>query len=329
MSRSTERELLDWLSRQPGTGGHLGDDAAILSDGEGWIVTVDFQILGTHLPADIDEATFARRLLAVNLSDIAAMGARASHCFLALAAPMGFAHRDFFLEFLDACRSHGLVLAGGDLSSAETAVASLTVLAKPTPGSQVLRRSSAEAEQTIWLGGPVGVSALGCELVSRGGRLRSRKPNLPESCGVPAELRPVAAEAVLTHLEPQPQVDLGQWLAPRAASCTDVSDGLARDLHELCNASHVGALIDEGALPSVPGFEALAAHLDLDSLALMLGGDEDYVLLFTLPADVEPPAELGCHRIGRTTLSQEILLRDGQGRSRPLADLGWDHLSRQ
>lgn len=329
MSRSTERELLDWLSRQPGVAGYLGDDAAILSEGDGWIVTVDFQIVGTHLPPDIDEATFARRLLAVNLSDVAAMGARPSHCFLALAAPEGFAHRDFLVEFLDACGRYDLVLAGGDLSSTETPTASLTVLAKRSPGSQVLLRSSAKAEQTIWLGGPVGLSALGCELVSRGGRLRRGEAILPESHRIPSELRPLGAEAVRAHLEPRPQLDLGQWLASTAASCTDVSDGLARDLHSLCGASHVGACIDEGALPAAAGFAALAKHLSLDPLALMLGGGEDYVLLFTLAAEAEPPPELGCLRIGRTLASEEILLRDRQGHSRPLEDLGWDHLNRR
>src|SRR5262245_7425297 len=107
MPLTGEDRLLGWLrARLPGT--LIGDDAALLPPLESCAVTVDSQIAGVHVPPDLDEATFARRLLSVNLSDLAAMGATPAWAFLALSAPPGFDHPRFFRALLAACRSHGL-----------------------------------------------------------------------------------------------------------------------------------------------------------------------------------------------------------------------------
>ncbi|MDX1383668.1 MAG: AIR synthase related protein, partial [Thermoanaerobaculia bacterium] len=111
-----EDALLRWLARQEGTDGLIGDDAAILP-GIGRVVTVDSQIAGTHFPADLDPGVVARRLLAVNLSDVAAMGAQPTHAFLAVSAPPDFPHRRFLRAFLARARVHHVVLAGGDVAS--------------------------------------------------------------------------------------------------------------------------------------------------------------------------------------------------------------------
>jgi thiamine-monophosphate kinase len=324
-----ERSLVEWLAGRRETAGLIGDDAAVFGRRDAHVITVDSQVAGVHFPAELRPEILARRLLAVNLSDLAAMGARPAHAFLALAAAPGFDHRRFFAALLREARRYGLVLAGGDLSSAPVTCASLTLVGERWPRSRrFLRRAEARAGDVVYLGGTVGESALGLELVRRGARIERSGVALPPALGAPRPLRSAARRAVLRHLQPRPQLELGAWLARRTrAAAIDVSDGVARDLHRLCAASGVGASIDAALLPRSARFAELAAWLGLDPLASMLGGGEDYVLLFTLPARVDVSALRGCRRVGRIEAGTEILLTGDDGERRDLPDLGWDHLS--
>lgn len=314
-----EDRLIDWLrrrlSQQPG-GSLIGDDAAILPAGGPFVITVDHQIAGVHFPPGLDPAAVARRLLAVNLSDLAAMGAAPAHAFLALAAPPGFDHRRFFTALLAACRRHGLSLAGGDLARhPDRLTASLTLFGTKPEAARWLERSGARPGHALWLGGTIGESAAGRMLIERG-ELKEVFPSLQTAM----------RRAIRRHLEPRPQLALGQWLgAQTEGAAMDVSDGLARDLHRLCRASGAGAEIDAGALPFADHFTKLCAAIGADPLALALGGGEDYVLLFTLPEGIAP-RDKQARRIGTITKGSEVaLLREGS-RS-PLPDLGWDHLT--
>lgn len=318
-----EDRLIDWLRRrlgqQPG-GSLIGDDAAILPAGGPFAglfaITVDHQIAGVHFPPGLDPAAVARRLLAVNLSDLAAMGATPAYAFLALAAPPGFDHRRFFTALLASCRRHELTLAGGDLARhPERLTASLTLFGTRPEGSRWLERSGARPGHALWLGGTIGESAAGRMLIERG-ELKEAFPSLQTAI----------RRAIRRHLEPRPQLALGRWLGTQQeGAAMDVSDGLARDLHRLCKASGTGAEIDAGALPLTNRFTRLCAVIGADPLALALGGGEDYVLLFTLPEGIAPP-EKGARRIGKIVRGKGVtLLREGN-RS-PLPDLGWDHLA--
>ena len=318
-----EDPLIDWLRRrlrrQPG-GELVGDDAALLPPGsaaDSFAVTVDHQIAGVHFPPALDPAVVARRLLAVNLSDLAAMGASPAYAFLALAAPQGFDHRRFFTALLAACRRHGLTLAGGDLARGQALSTSLTLLGRKAAGARWLERSGARPGHALWLGGTIGESALGRLLIERG------EPDEAFS----SSLRAAARRAVRRHLALSPQLALGRWLGERTAegAAMDVSDGLARDLHRLCRASGVGAEIEAGALPFADRFAHLCAAAGADPLALALGGGEDYVLLFTLPEGVAPPPEMRARRIGKITKRRRVTLVNGKERS-DLPAIGWDHL---
>jgi thiamine-monophosphate kinase len=124
---------------------------------------------------------------------------------------------------------------------------------------------------------------------------------------------------------------LGSWLAGlggRAGAVIDVSDGLAKDLRRLCAASGVGAELDLRLLRRAvaPGHEELALLLGLDPIALALAGGEDYVLLFTLPDGVAPPARFAATRVGTITAGRRVVYLDAAGRRHPLPCLGWDHL---
>lgn len=337
----SEEGLVAWLrtltARRDAGGARatlIGDDAATLPSGA--VVTVDQQIEGVHFPAGLAPAVVARRLLAVNLSDIAASGARPRHAFLALAAPPGFDHRSFFRALVGACDQHGVALAGGDLAVAPQLHLSLTLIGERRRGDATLSRDQARAGQRLWLGGTLGESALGCELLRRGAHARGSAVVLPALFSVKGGLRTAAVRAVRRHLLPSPHLELGRWLAARGRGANiaaiDVSDGLAKDLHRLCAASGVGARLDGAALRSAtaPHFAELAARLRIDPDRVRESGGEDYVLLFTLPKTTSPPRRFNALAIGAITRTPGVFVDepDAAPASRPrrLANAGWDHL---
>ncbi|MEL7059246.1 MAG: thiamine-phosphate kinase [Acidobacteriota bacterium] len=303
----------------------IGDDAAFLHAHGDLAVTVDTQIEGIHFDPARPPEHVARRLLAVNLSDLAAVGAEPAWAFLSLSAPTDYPRERFLDAFTLACRDWDLELAGGDLSAAPTVVAVATLLGRPA-GRRWLRRDAALAGHRLWIGGPLGDSALGLELLRAGARL-DPEPMLPWLETSP-EVVDAAAGVLRRHLEPSPQLELGRWLTnTREGAAMDVSDGLARDLHRLCRASDVAAIIEAEALPRPS--EELVSRIGRDPLDLALTGGEDYVLLFTLPESDAPPLHLGCRAIGRivpATAAPRVLLTH-DGRQRALPAIGFDHLS--
>ncbi len=326
-----EDALLRWLrARLPRGGARLGDDTARLPAQGPLAVTVDQQIEGVHFGTGLDGATVGRRLLAVNLSDLAASGARPRWALLALTLPDGYDAKPLLRGLLAGCRAHGVELVGGDLARGPRLAAALTLAGAVEPRGATLARDRARAGDALWLGGTVGESGLGRELLVRGARWNGRRAELPAGL-VPAPLAAAARRAVARHLRPAPQLDLGRALARRrdAGAAIDLSDGLALDLGRLATASGVGAELELAALRGAlsPRFEALAAALDLAPVGLALGGGEDYVLLFTLPRDAAPPPGQGAVRVGTLTRGRRLTLVDASGRRHALPRLGWDHLA--
>jgi thiamine-monophosphate kinase len=303
------------------------------------VATVDSQIAGVHHPADLDPALVARRLLAVNLSDLAAAGADPELALLALAAPPGFDHRRFLAAFAAAADDAGVALVGGDLASCpERSVATLTLLGRLPAGRAPLERAAGRPGDRLWLGGRLGASAAGRLLLARGARVTLRgAPDEPPALayelpeGFFPGLGDAARRALRRHLLPLPQLALGRALAEGAGAgvrtaAIDLSDGLARDLGRLCRASGAGAEIDAARLPIAAPVPVLAVWLGEDPLELALEGGEDYVLLFTLPEGAAPPAGFACTRIGRLTEDPAVVLVTREG-TVPLAPAGWDHLA--
>lgn len=326
-----EDRLISWLRSRPGTE-LLGDDAARLpaEPGKVWIATTDSQIAGVHVPPELDPALVARRLLRVNLSDLAASGAEPAYALVAVSAPPGFAHRRFFDALLAACAESGVRLAGGDLARSPVLTLTMTLLGTRPEGAPRLGRAGARPGDLIWVGGTLGESAAGQRLLARGARAapagRGLRVVLPAAFRHPRPLAAAARRAIARHLEPSPQLELGAWLGSRErAAAIDLSDGLARDLPRLARESGVGAEVEPEALPLAERFEALSAALATDPQELALGGGEDYVLLFALPEVQAPPGRFGCCRIGRVTEGEElVVIRSGRRKRWP--DIGWDHL---
>lgn len=328
MSGSAEDRLIGWLRRRLRKCGDdlVGDDAAVIRARAETAVTVDQQIAGTHFPPDLDPAVVARRLVAVNLSDLAAMGALPGWAFLALALPPGFDVRRFFDALVRTCARQDLTLAGGDVARGDRLHASMTLVGRRPRGGRWLARSAARPGDRICVGGSLGESAAGRLLVQRGARIRSGRVDLPAD--VPSGLSAVARRAVRRHLTPRPQIELGLRLGRRArVAAIDVSDGLAMDLGRLCRESGVGAVVREPALPASPGFEPLCEYLGAAPTELQLGGGEDYVLLFTLPGGAGGAIPPQCHEIGSVSTSKGLRLATPSGSGR-LPETGWDHLSR-
>jgi len=326
-----EDRVLTWLRGRPGTE-LLGDDAAHLAApaaGE-WVATMDPQIANVHVPADLDEILLARRLLHVNLSDLAASGAEPAYALVSVTAPDGFGHRRFFDGLLEVCREEGVRLAGGDLSAGPALSLTMTLLGQPGDGGRTLGRGAGRAGDGLWVGGTLGDAGAGQRLLALGARLAAHSEHahvfLPERFRSPDALAEAARRAVQRNLAPRAQIELGRWLAsrPRAAAM-DLSDGLARDLPRLAAESGVGAEVEAEALPLEPGFGALCEALGEDPVELALGGGEDYVLLFALPEGEAPPERFGCTKVGRLVEGGELtLVRNGK--REPLPEIGWDHL---
>ncbi len=320
-----ETRLIEWLQSQPETGGLIGDDAAILPAGGPYVATVDSQRSAVHLPSDLPPAWAARRLVAVNLSDLAAMGARPRWAFCTLGAERGYPRRAFLRALLREAKRHDFTLAGGDLSSAPGLQATLLFLGERVSRGRFLERRSAQPGDEIWIGGTLGEAALGLALLERGAHIDGARLVLPP--GFERSLERVGRSALRRQLAPQPQLELGAWLARRRSrtAAIDVSDGFACDLHALCAASGVGAEISYERLPAPPRLGALAAAVEANARDAILAGGEDYVLLFTRPHGSARPPMAGCRRIGLITRRETVVLSDGQT-SRPLPALGFDHL---
>jgi thiamine-monophosphate kinase len=330
-----EERFVAWLRRRLPRPELIGDDTAELAARGRLIATVDQQIEGTHFAPGLDPRAVGRRLVAVNLSDLAASGARPRWALLALGLPPESDPRPLVEGVLAESKRHGLVLAGGDVAHAPALAAALTLLGEKDRGDASLGRDRARPGHALWLGGTVGESALGCELMLRGASVVGKTvlfSGQDEDFQLGELLLGAARRAVLRNLLPAPQLALGRWLASlgsrRAGACIDVSDGVAKDLRRICTASGVGAEVDLPSLRAATsrGFESLAVALGLDPIAVALAGGEDYVLLFTLPAAITPPAAFRCVRIGWIVNGRSVVMIDREGGRHPLPNLGWDHL---
>ncbi len=274
--RDELRILADWLAHFSSAGPRVllgvGDDAAVLSPSPGKVLvaTTDALIDGVHFDRRVFSApAVGHKALAVNLSDIAAMGARARWLLCSLVLPEGLGRRWLSAAargMATLCREQGVSLVGGNISSGPRIELHLTLLGEVKP-TDLLRRSGARPGDAVWVSGSLGDAALGLAQLRARGTPPSR-PNLLQQ----RQLRPTARTA------------LGRALGERhlASACIDVSDGLALDLRRLAEASGVGARIVLDRLPrSRAAVTALARHED--PWAAPVGGGEDYELLFTVP----------------------------------------------
>lgn len=297
----------------------LLDDAAVLDipPGRRLVIAADAMVEGVHwLPEDPPE-TVGRKLLRVNLSDLAAMGAAPLGYLMTTSFARGIPEAwiaGFVRGLAEDQREFGLSVLGGDTTGTPGPTClSLTILGTVAPDA-VLRRAGARAGDEIWVSGTIGDGALG---------LRVLRGELPGD-----------ADGYLArrYRVPEPRLALGQAIAGLARAGMDVSDGLVQDLGHLCRAAGCGAEIEAAAVPLSPDARALLARDPALLPALLTGGD-DYELLFAAaPADAgailarAAAAGMAVTRIGRFLAGQpEVAVRAPDGAAMPLARGGWSH----
>jgi thiamine-monophosphate kinase len=296
----------------------VGDDGALLqpTPGHQLVISTDMLVEGRHFFAGAEPETLGHKALAVNLSDLAAMGARPLGFTLALALPVAddawlaaFARGLFALA-----DAHGCPLVGGDTTRGPLNLC-ITVFGEVRPG-RALRRDAAHAGDELWLSGCTGEARLALAL---------RRGEAWATGDV---------AAVADRMDrPTPRLALGQALAatPGVHAALDVSDGLLGDLGHILRASHLGAEIDLSSIPVAPALRGLAPEHQRDCL---LAGGDDYELLFTAEAAAHDAvlaagrlAGVAVTRIGRLTLEQRLHVRDAQGQAIHATVRGFDHFA--
>jgi len=294
----------------------IGDDAALLAVPSGLelAVAIDTMVEGVHFPRGTAAADIGWKALAVNLSDLAAMGATPAWALLALSLPdANAAFVDGFADgFAQLARAFGLALVGGDTTRG-TLTVSVAVHGFVPPG-QALTRAGAQAGDIVLVTGTLGDAAAGLRLLQH-----AQHPDEALAAYLTARLH-----------RPTPRVAAGLALRGRASACIDVSDGLLADLGHICRASKLGAEIEAALLPRSSAM--LALFDDASSRELALAGGDDYELCFTVPpsqvAAVQAELDrLGCGatRIGRIVPGHGISVRDRDGSVLEATRQGWDH----
>ncbi len=288
----------------------IGDDAALLLPPAGMqlVVAMDTLNEGVHFPAGTAASAIGWKALAVNLSDLAAMGATPAWCTLSLSLPepdAGFIE-GFLDGFLQLAQQHDVALVGGDTTRGPLSVC-VTVHGFVEPG-QALRRDGARVGDEVWVSGTLGDAAAALLQWQSGG-------------AVDAELR--------DRLDrPTPRLVLGRALRDIASACIDVSDGLLADLAHVCKASGVGAEVDAAALPAS---DALLMGFDRPPRrAMQTAGGDDYELCFTVsPSCAAKLASLQVEtrltRIGRITAGQAVQASDAEDAGWQPAATGYQH----
>ncbi|MGO3756429.1 thiamine-phosphate kinase [Psychrobacter celer] len=254
----------------------IGDDAAVMSVPEGarLVSCIDTLVQGRHFSADWDEVNqlafqIGYKAVAVNVSDIAAMGAAPHSILLALALPERLVNETWLTEFakglFHACQLFGVTLIGGDTTRSDNLVLSVSAqgfLAADTPA---VYRSGAQVGDKVYVSGTLGDAAYALQ-----------HPDSSQGIALAHRL----------HM-PTPRITLGTALAKVGATAMiDISDGLYQDLGHICEQSGVGIRLD---LEQLPTSQALASVDISERLLCQLAGGDDYELAFTLPADIEPP----------------------------------------
>ncbi|MDO8606130.1 MAG: thiamine-phosphate kinase [Phaeospirillum sp.] len=302
----------------------LTDDAAFIAAAPGFdtVATMDAMVAGVHFLPDDPPDLIARKLVRVNLSDLAAKGAVPAVVMLAAAFPCGTT-RSWLRAFAHGLRRdldhYGIALIGGDtVSTPGPLTLTLTALGQVATGRGLLR-SGARPGHDIWVSGSIGDAALGLKAI------RGELPGLADGH--------LAALADRYRL-PCPRTGLGPRLIGLALSGMDISDGLVQDLGHICRASGVAAEVDAAVVP-LSAAAAAAVKDDQSLLALVLTGGDDYELLFSAPPEAADAIlilakELGvpATRIGRVIDgggADAVTVRGGDGQVLAIEREGWRH----
>jgi thiamine-monophosphate kinase len=320
VSELGEFGLIDLLAKMAGGGDErlligIGDDAAAWQgDDSIQLASVDSFVEGVHFtPETTPWQEVGWKALAVNLSDIAAMGGIPRYALVALSLPDDSEVEDvaaLYSGMLKLAKQYGVTIVGGDISRAPLVAIAITILGS-SPTQKILTRSSAQAGDIVAVTGKLGAAAAGMEV------LKNKRNLDPE-----ADTRLKNA-----FLHPTPRIAEGLLLVDQGVkTAIDISDGLVADLNQICKASQVGARLEVERVPVEP---AVKTAFSERALELALSGGEDYELLFTASAEivdkVKKAASCPVTAIGEITAGRGVTLVDKEGNPFKLAKAGWEH----
>ena len=324
----SEKSLIRRIRRIAGRGRAvvtgIGDDAAVLRvpAGHELLVTTDFSIENVHFRRDWHPPQVVGwRCLTRGLSDIAAMGGEPLAAFLSLALAADVPQKwvDGFLRgMIDLARRHNVPLAGGDTAQSTSGIQADIVVVGSVPKGKAVLRSGARPGQYIYVTGELGGPAMTLDEL-RKEELRGKK------LGAKKSLAPGGENRSPKHFRPEPRLAVGRWLREHRipSAMIDISDGLSTDLAHICEESHVGAELESTSIPRTRRGRGKKQFVDLH---YALHGGDEYELLFTSSRPV--PEEIDgvrVTRIGRTTASPGMNLKDDKGKIVRLAAQGWEH----
>jgi len=305
----------------PGVVKGVGDDAAVVEGQAGkWLMAADLLMEGVHFRRSwMGPADLARKVLSINLSDLAAMGGRGSHALLSLALP-GDVDQDwveaFFEALAESASRFGVAVIGGDTTGSPGPIMAHLSLWGPANPSGVIYRSGAKEGDRLFVSRLLGGAAAGLA-------------GLEQGLELPEELR-------LALCNPFPEVELGYFLGESGSvsAMIDLSDGLAVDTARLARASGLAAVIEAEKIPLAGAAEEMGRRLKIEPLLLGLEGGEDYALLMTCPSEkanefrssVRSQLERTIFEIGWVEKGEGAFLVQ-KGERRPLDSTGFNHFS--
>jgi thiamine-monophosphate kinase len=321
-----------------------GDDAAVIEPARNQrlVVTTDAVVEGVHVdrafssPSDI-----GHKALAVNLSDLAAMGAAPRWAVVSLLLPGSWPVSDVE-DLMDGCinlaKRHGVTIAGGNITRTPgPLVVDITAGGEVRP-RRWLMRSGARAGDEIFVSGSLGAAAAGLEMLRSNPATGVRLPSLSASASFGATEPVVESTCIARHRRPEPRVRLGLAMgrARAARAAMDLSDGLADALRQVADASGCGVRIDASLLPIEPDAMAWWTNLGVDPVHAAIIGGDDYELLFAVPkrggrllrAVQQRVANPPLTRIGVFTKEEKERVVERNGRDEELPQ-GYEHFSSQ
>ncbi len=300
----------------------VGDDAALVTVASGMelAISADMLVAGTHFFQDANAYKLGWKSLAVNVSDMAAMGANPKWATLAIALPHADKHwlAEFSHGFFACANAFNVDLIGGDTTRGPLTI-SVQIMGE-VPKGQAIKRSGAKAGDDIWISGTLGDAALA---------LAHMQDKLHDTLTLDDGYIEYCLHAL--HA-PQPRVELGLALRNIATSAIDISDGLLSDLGHILKASKLGAEIHLGKLPTSA---FISQHLHEKHIQqYVLAGGDDYELCFTAPVSAQQQISNLSHQlnltltnIGNITATPELLVYDTLQKPIPFNKTGYDHFA--
>ena len=298
----------------------IGDDCAIVSIVEGLqlAITSDTLVAGVHFLANTAARDIAYKAVAVNLSDLAAMGAEPAWLTLALTLPVADEDwlRDFSDEFIATARYYNVDLVGGDTTRGPLSI-TVQAIGRVDP-ALVMRRDRARAGDAVYVSGTLGDAAAGLGILQQGQPVDDNETWLTERLN-----------------RPEPRVDLGLKLAPYCRCAIDISDGLAADLGHILEASHRGATLYKDRIPLSHQLVAYSNDRDQVDWDRVLSGGDDYELCVVVPPEneskltsVSSETSIPLTRVGVIEDHNGLTIVDETGTKQLLDCRGYDHFER-